>query len=168
MRSDRWLGPLLSVLALGWLLLAHLYIPASNVPGEPGPRAFPNVLGYALLLLGMVMTVSGFARRREASPAESEAAAAANKGPETSPLKHELRIVLGTFGLLVLYAFLMEKAGFLVSTPIVLVLGMAGILRMRRWRFIALMSGGTTLVCWLVFAVLLRVPLPRGSWWWLA
>jgi hypothetical protein len=44
---------------------------------------------------------------------------------------------------------------------------MAGILRMRRWRFIALMSGGTTLVCWLVFAVLLRVPLPRGSWWWL-
>jgi hypothetical protein len=69
--------------------------------------------------------------------------------------------------LLVLYAFLMEKTGFLVSTPIVLVLGMAGILRMRRWRFIALMSGGTTLVCWLVFAVLLRVPLPRGSWWWL-
>lgn len=166
MRSDRWLGPLLSVLALGWLLLAYLYIPASNVPGEPGPRAFPNVLGYALLLLGMVMTVAGFARRREAAPAQAEATA--NKDPATTPLKHELRIVLGTFGLLVLYAFLMEKTGFLVSTPIVLVLGMAGILHMRRWRFIALMSGGTTLVCWLVFAVLLRVPLPRGSWWWLA
>lgn len=163
MRADRWLGPLLSALALGWLLLANLYIPASNVPGEPGPRAFPILLGYALLLLGLVMTLSGFARRREAAPAKAEA----NNDTAAAPLEHELRIVLGTFGLLVLYAFLMEKTGFLVSTPIVLVLAMAGILRMRRWRFIALMSGSTTLVCWIVFSVLLRVPLPRGSWWWL-
>ncbi|MDP3225250.1 MAG: tripartite tricarboxylate transporter TctB family protein [Rubrivivax sp.] len=163
MRSDRWLGPLLSLLSLGWLVLAYLYIPASNVPGEPGPRAFPNVLGYALLMLGLVMTVSGFSRRREAAPAK------ANAGDDApaAPLKHELRIVLGTFGLLLLYAFLMEKTGFLVSTPIVLVLGMAGILRMRNWRFIALMNIGTTLVCWIVFSLLLRVPLPRGSWWWL-
>ena len=167
MRSDRWLGPLLSALSLGWLLLAHLYIPASNVPGEPGPRAFPNVLGYALLLLGLVMTVSGFLGRREAAPAKAKAEAQAGKDSAESPLKHELRIVLGTFGLLVLYAFLMEKTGFLVSTPIALVVGMAGILRMRRWRFIAGMSIGTTLVCWIVFSLLLRVPLPRGSWWWL-
>ena len=165
MRSDRWLGPLLSALSLGWLLLAYLYIPASNVPGEPGPRAFPNVLGYTLLLLGLVMTVSGFSGRREAAPARAEAEA--GKDTAASPLKHELRIVLGTFGLLVLYAFLMEKTGFLVSTPIALVLGMAGILRMRRWRFIAAMSIGTTLVCWVVFSLLLRVPLPHGSWWWL-
>jgi hypothetical protein len=88
-------------------------------------------------------------------------------GDAPSPLKHELRIVFGTFGLLLLYAFLMEKTGFLVSTPVVLVLCMAGVLRMRNWRFIALMSIGTTLVCWIVFAVLLRVPLPRGAWWWL-
>lgn len=163
MRSDRWLGPLLSVLSLGWLLLAYLYIPASNTPGEPGPRAFPNVLGYALLTLGLMMTVSGLARRRNAAPTEAEA----DGDGATSPVQHELRIVLGTFGLLVLYAFLMEKTGFLVSTPIALVLGMAGILRLRRWRFIAGMSIGTTLVCWVVFSVLLRVPLPRGSWWWL-
>ncbi len=163
MRSDRFLGPLLCALSLGWLWLAYLYIPASTTPGEPGPRAFPNVLGYALLLLGLVMTGSGFSRRREAAVAEVEA----DKDTADSPLKHELRILLGTFGLLLLYAFLLEKTGFLVSTPIALVLAMAGILRMRRWLFIALMSGGTTLVCWTVFALLLRVPLPRGSWWWL-
>lgn len=163
MRSDRWLGPLLCVLALGWLWLAYLYIPASTTPGEPGPRAFPNVLGYALLLLGILMTVSGFARRRKAEPAKAEA----DKNHAASPLVQELLIVLGAFGLLVLYAFLLEKTGFLVSTPIALALAMAGILRMRRWRFIALMSGGTALVCWFVFALVLRVPLPRGSWWWL-
>ena len=105
--------------------------------------------------------MSGFARRGEVAPPKAEAAAKA------SPLKRELRIVLGTFGLLILYAFLMEKTGFLVSTPIVLALTLAGLLRIRRWTFIALMSGGTTLVCWLVFVVVLRVPLPRGSLWWL-
>lgn len=157
MRSDRWLGPLVSVLSLGWLLLAYLYIPGARDPGEPGPRAFPIVLGCALLLLGVVLTVSGMARPRDAAPANANA----------PPVKHELRIVLSTFGLLMLYPFLMEKTGFLVATPIALVLAMAGILRMRRWTFIALMTGGTTLACWIVFAVLLRVPLPRGSWWWL-
>jgi hypothetical protein len=73
---------------------------------------------------------------------------------------------LGTFGLLMLYAFLMERVGFLVSTPIVLVLTLAVLLQIRSWVFIAMMSVGTTLVCWLVFVLLLRVPLPRGSWWW--
>jgi hypothetical protein len=29
------------------------------------------------------------------------------------------------------------------------------------------MGIGTTLVCWIVFSLMLRVPLPRGSWWWL-
>lgn len=161
MRSDRFLGPLLSALSVGWLWLAYLYIPASTTPGEPGPRAFPILLGGALLLLGLAITVSGFARRREVAPVKAKA------DTDAPPRNHELRIVLGTFGLLMLYAFLMEKTGFLVSTPIVLVLTLAGLLRMRRWTFIALMSGGTTLVCWLIFVVLLRVPLPRGSLWWL-
>jgi putative tricarboxylic transport membrane protein len=161
MRSNRFLGPLLSVLSIGWLWLAYFYIPASSAPEEPGPRAFPVVLGCVLLLLGLAITMSGFARRREIE--STEAAADTN----AKPLKDELRIVLGTFGLLMLYAFLMEKTGFLVSTPIVLALTLAGLLRIRRWTFIALMSGGTTLVCWLVFVVVLRVPLPRGSLWWL-
>ena len=162
MHSHRFLGPLLSLLALGWLWLTLAYIPASNTPGEPGPQAFPIVLGCALLLLGLSITVSDFLRKREIAPnrthTETDAKAAATK--------HELRIVLGTFGLLMLYAFLMEKIGFLVSTPIVLALTLAGLLHIRRWAFIAMMSLGTTLVCWLVFVVLLRVPLPGGSWWW--
>jgi putative tricarboxylic transport membrane protein len=161
MRSDRFLGPLLSALSLVWLWLAYLYIPASTTPGEPGPRAFPIVLGGALLLLGLAITISGFARGREVAPPKTDA------DRTDSPLRQELRIVIGTFGLLILYAFLMEKTGFLASTPIVLMLTLAGLLRIRRWTFIALMSGGITLVCWLVFVVLLRVPLPRGSWWWL-
>jgi len=161
MRLDRFLGPLLIVLSLGWLWLTYQYVPGTTTPGEPGPRSFPIGLGCALLLLGLAITFKDFARRREGTPEQAKTDA------KPLPPGHELRIVLGTFGLLILYAFLMEKTGFLVSTPVVLVLIMAGLLRMRRWTFIALMSSGVTLVCWLVFVLLLRVPLPNGSVWWL-
>lgn len=163
MRSNRFLGPLLSMLAVIWLWLSYLFIPASNTPGEPGPQAFPIMLGCALLLLGLGITASGFVRQRDTKPAPAKVSA----NDKASPVGHELRIVLGTFGLLLLYAFLMDKLGFLVSTPLVLVLTLAGLLRIRRWAFVAKMSVGTTLVCWLIFVVLLRVPLPRGSWWWI-
>jgi putative tricarboxylic transport membrane protein len=159
MPLNRFLGPLLSALALGWLWLTHRYIPASNIPGEPGPQAFPIVLGCALLILGLTITVSDLKKHRDVNSTKS------TTDSKALPVTHELRIVFSTFGLLVLYAFLMEKAGFLLSTPIVLVLVLAGLLRIRRWSFIAMMSAGTTLVCWLIFIVLLRVPLPSGSWW---
>lgn len=159
MPLNRFLGPLLSALALGWLWLTHLYIPASNTPGEPGPQAFPIVLGCALLILGLAITVSDLKKHRDVNSTKSTA------GSKALPVTHELRIVFSTVGLLVLYAFLMEKAGFLISTPIVLVLVLAGLLRIRRWSFVAMMSAGTTLVCWLIFIVLLRVPLPGGTWW---
>lgn len=162
MLSHNFLGPLLSFLSLGWLWLTFHYIPASNTPGEPGPQAFPIVLGSVLLILGVSITVSDFVRRRGAKSVQTDAVV---NGKATST-KHELRIVMGTFGLLIFYAFLMERIGFLVSTPVVLAITLAWLLRIRRWTFIALMSFGTTFVCWLVFVVLLRVPLPRGSWWW--
>ena len=76
--------------------------------------------------------------------------------------------VAGTFGLLTLYAFLLDKVGFLAGTPIVMVLVLAVLLRSRRWLSVVSLAVGFTLGCWLVFDVLLGTPLPRGTWmaWW--
>jgi putative tricarboxylic transport membrane protein len=156
MRSDRWLGPVLALLALAWLALVYAYIPGSRDEGEPGPRAFPIVLGASLLGIGVLMTVSALSRRGKA--------AADQEKPATL---REAIIVGGTFGLLVLYAFLMEKAGFLISTPVVVLLMMYGILRMRNWLFMLLMASGITAFCWLFFVYVLGTPMPQGSWWWL-
>jgi putative tricarboxylic transport membrane protein len=156
MRLDRWLGPCITLLALIWLWLAYTYIPGARGEGEPGPRAFPVVLGAMLAGLGILITVTAF---RPVSKA-----AADTTQPAT---RHEAAIVAGTFGLLVLYAYLLDKTGFLISTPIVVLLAMRGILRMRNWTFMLLMAGGITLACWLFFAVLLEAPMPHGSWLWL-
>jgi len=156
MRSDRWLGPVLALLALGWLALVYAYIPGSRNEGEPGPRAFPILLGVSLLGIGILMTVSALAKGGKT---------AADK--EMSVTRREAVIVGGTFGLLVLYAFLMETAGFLISTPIVVLIMMYGILRMRNWLFMLLMATGVTAFCWLFFVYVLGAPMPQGSWRWL-
>ncbi|MDO8419231.1 MAG: tripartite tricarboxylate transporter TctB family protein [Rubrivivax sp.] len=150
------MGPVLALLALGWLALVYTYIPGSRNEGEPGPRAFPIVLGASLLGIGILMAVSALAKGGKA---------AADK--EKSVTRREAIVVGATFGLLMLYAFLMEKTGFLISTPIVVLLMMYGILRMRNWLFMLLMAAGITTFCWLFFVLVLGAPMPQGSWLWL-
>jgi putative tricarboxylic transport membrane protein len=156
-RLDRWLGPGLIAFALVWLWLAFEYIPGARAPGEPGPRAFPIVLGAIMAGLGLLMTVSAFA------------SAARGTGDErTEPAtRRELVVVAATFGLLALYAFLMERIGFLAATPIAIVLVLRGILGVRRWGQTLALAAGVTVACWLVFVVLLKTPLPHGTWLWL-
>lgn len=157
-RLDRWLGPCLMALALAWLWLAYIYIPGARGEGEPGPRAFPILLGVVLAGLGAMMTAGGFgAGRREADGSEQIEAVSGR----------EAAIVAGIFGVLMLYAFLLERLGFVIATPIVILAAMRGILRIRAWTMNLLMASGVTLACWLIFAKLLEAPLPRGSWRWL-
>lgn len=153
-RLDRWLGPCLVLLAVVWLWLAYTYIPGARVEGEPGPRAFPVLLGAVLAGLGIMMTVSAFISGRRRVAAETT----------TPATHHEAIVAAGTFGLLVLYAFLLDKVGFLIATPVVVVLAMRGILRIRNWIRVMALAGGLTMGCWLFFAGLLGAPLPRGVW----
>ncbi|MBI4195234.1 MAG: tripartite tricarboxylate transporter TctB family protein [Betaproteobacteria bacterium] len=152
-RVDRWLGPCLLVLAIVWLWLVFAFIPGARGEGEPGPRAFPVLLGIVLVLLGGFVTASAFL--------PSASSTADETGRAT---RREVLIAAATFGLLMLYAFLLEKLGFLIATPVVVVLAMAGILRMRNWLLVAALAGGLTAACWMFFVWLLKAPLPRGLW----
>ncbi|MDH3287882.1 MAG: tripartite tricarboxylate transporter TctB family protein [Betaproteobacteria bacterium] len=156
-RLDRWLGPFLMVLAVIWLWLTYTYIPGARSETEPGPQAFPVLLGATLLGLGVLITASAFLAARHAGAEDVLPAV----------MRREVFIVGGIFALLVLYAFLLEKAGFVLSTPIVIVLAMRVLLRRQSWRLTLFLAAGTTLCCWLLFAVLLEAPLPQGSWRWL-
>lgn len=154
MRSDRWFGPVIILLGVVWMWLVYKYIPGAQNVGEPGPRGFPIVLGISLLGIGILITISAYRPGRKAESGKSVT-------------RREAIIVAGTFGLLMLYAFLMEKAGFLIATPIAVLLMMYGILRMRNWLLMLLMAVGVTTFCWLFFVLLLKTPMPHGSWLWL-
>jgi len=156
-RLDRWLGPCLMALALIWLWLAFSYIPGARGEGEPGPRAFPILLGAVLGGLGVMVTAAAFGSGRRESAEE-----------QIHPVSgREAAIAAGAFGALMLYAFLLERLGFVIATPIIILVTMRGILRIRAWLLNLLMAGGVTLVCWVIFVMLLEAPLPRGTWRWL-
>jgi hypothetical protein len=160
-RLDPWLGSSLTLLALVWLWLAYTYIPGARAEGEPGPRAFPILLGVVLAGLGVSMAVMAqISRRRHLGRALPDPAM-----DTIAPLtRREATFAASTFGLLILYAFLLDKIGFVIATPVVIALTMSGLLRMRRWILILSLAAGFTLGCWVIFDALLGTPLPRGSW----
>lgn len=149
--SHRLLGASLTLLALAWLWLVDNYIPEVPTEGEPGPRALPFLLGIILAILGVALAVGRVPPRTDIEP-QAE--------PPTAG-RHELRIALATFAMLVAYAFLLDKLGFLLSAITLMAFAMAGILGMRRWLFIAGFAAAFSLACWVVFNVLLGIPLPR-------
>ena len=153
-RLDRWLGPSLTLLALVWLWLVYAYIPGARAEGEPGPRAFPILLGVVLAGLGVATTTLARASARRQSAASTT----------PSPTRREARLAGGTFGLLILYAFLLDHVGFVIATPLVIALATAGLLRMRRWVLVGSLAIGFTLGCWVIFDAVLGSPLPTGSW----
>ena len=150
--ADRRLGAALIVCALAWLWLVSTQIPDTGAEW-PGPRGFPLLLGIVLAGLG-VWTMA--ARSRIPDPGSPI--------PDPRSPRAEWAAAGGTFGVLMLYAFLLEHAGFLLATPVVIILAMAGLLRMRRWVPILSLAAGFTVGCWVVFETLLGSPLPRGSW----
>lgn len=145
------LGAALVLIALAWLWLVRTEIPDAGA-GWPGPRGFPQLLGVVLAVLGVWMMAAGLG------------GSAARVDERTRPTDTgELPVAAGTLGVLVLYAFLLERAGFLIATPLVIALAMAGLLRLRRWLPIVSLAAGFTFGCWIIFEAL-GTPLPRGSW----
>jgi hypothetical protein len=158
--ADRWLGAALVASALAWLWLVSTQIPDAGTEW-PGPRGFPQLLGILLALLGVwMMSAAGTRIPDPGSPTRDHG----SPSPDPGSRAREIAVAGGTFGVLLLYAFLLEHAGFLVATPVVIVLAMAGLLRMRRWVPIVSLAAGVTLGCWVIFDTLLGSPLPRGSW----
>jgi len=145
---DRILGLILLLVALVWLWLAFTFIPGARGAGETGPRAFPVLLGVVLAGLGIAVSLNP-------SPVADTVA------PFT---RREGVIVGGTIGVLVLYAFLLERVGFLIATPVAIALTMWGLVRVRSATRIVALAIGFTVGCWAIFDALLGTPLPRGSW----
>ena len=153
-RVDRWLGLALVLFALAWSWAVVATIPP-GWEGEAGPRGFPLLLGIALGALGLYMSVSAF---------RSDAAAAADEDRIEPPTRSEVRTVGLTTLVFLAYAFLLDKLGFLVATPIMVAGALWLIVGQRSWPTILILTAGLTVGSYLVFGVLMPAHLPEGSW----
>ncbi len=154
-RLDRWLGLVLVVLALGWTGIVLQTIPAAVDQAAAGPRAFPLILGGMLAALGLYLGGVAALRLKRGAPAGE---------PIERPDGREIRVAGAVFAILVLYGFLMAKIGFVLATPIVVVLALRVSSRAVSWLLVVALALGITAGCFLVFEVVLTANLPRGTW----
>lgn len=152
---DRWVGLVFMAFAVAWCILVQSTVAATGMEGAPGPRAFPMLLGESLFVLGGIMVILSLIR---------PVAAAADDGSVEPLRRDEAALAGGGIVLLLLYAFLMDKLGFLLSTPLIVVLALRVLLGIRGWFKIAAVAASLTVGCYLVFGVVLQANLPQGDW----
>lgn len=155
--QDFVLGATLVVLAAIWTWLVIDNIPPGFGDGEIGARAFPLAFGIILLALAALLLL------RLAMTPEAE-----RDGPTDAELNEPGRLKWGAALLLLveiaLYGFLLEKIGFVLATPVIVLLVMLVNLRVRSIPKIVAMALGLTVGCWLIFEKVLGIYLANGTW----
>ena len=142
--KDFWTGAMYAGLGAAAIFLPHDYAMGSAL--RMGPAYFPNVIGGLLILLGAIALFRSFVVVGEAI---------------TPFAWREVALVLGA---LALFGVLLEGAGLIVATVLLVLLGAWASIKFH-WRSAALLAVGLTAFSALVFVKLLGVPLPiLGSW----
>ena len=135
------------------VVLWHVQSFPSLDNGYPGPALFPSVLAVLFIFCGIGLITQGIRQREKLLKLDT--------GTLTLPGLLNILFVLGT---IVCYIFLAQYVGFLIFSFLVLLILMKW-LKVKPLASI-LMSGGVTLVIYLLFAKILLVPLPWGLWGW--
>ena len=113
---------------------------------HPGPGFLPFGLALCLIILSLALILKSRKGNTSSTP--------------FWPYRTWLRPLLGV-AILIFFAFVVAWIGFLITTFIFLVIWM-GVIERVRWRTIISVSIGTTAALYLIFALLLDVPLPMG------
>lgn len=153
---ERLIGFVLLAFASAWSGYVYMTIPGGYGEGDVGPRAFPLFLGLCLMGLSLFMIALTFR-----APKEEPVDALDVQRPID---RFEVGMVLQVTGLIIAYGFLMEKIGFILSTPVVIAVGLWFMLGVRKILFVVAFSLLFTFGAYLVFGKILGAYLPPGAW----
>ncbi len=147
-------GLVILLVAAGYLVETRSIPALYQMPGVPGPAAFPRVLGIALALAGLWRLLVG-------APGEEGGGEAAAAGPGARGWLAAHGRFAGLWAVLLAYFVFMPELGFPLAS--VLALGaMARLLGERRGYVYGLGAVVVTAVLHLAFAYGLGVRLPLG------
>ena len=150
-------GAVITLVALGYLWQTQKIPALFQMPGVPGPAAFPTVLGVALALAGSWRLVVGAPADEQAQ--DDEEVAGAGGGVRTWLAAHGK--FAGLWAVLLAYFIFMPELGFPLGSA--LALGAMGrLLGERRWYVYGVGAVVVTAVLHLAFAYGLGVRLPLG------
>ena len=139
------------LVGLGLLVLAGVYFEQSFAitrgfaSDRLGPAFFPRLLALTLAALAATLVVRAVAGRSDPS----------------HPPAVRLRVFAGLLVLLVAYTLLLPRAGFLLTTPVLLG-AVIWLLGLRSWASLLGTALGVTAVLYVFFGRFLHVLLPMG------
>jgi len=140
-------------LVIGFALLAFTAVYAQQsflirrgfASDRLGPAFFPRLLALALGVLALLLITRALAGRSDLS----------------RPPAIRTGVFAGVLALMVAYAFLMPRVGFLIATPVLLG-AVIRILGLRNWTTLVGTALGVTVVLYVIFGRALHVLLPMG------
>ena len=135
--------------AIGALILLESIKFPYFVEGVPGPGFLPRWISFGIIGTGLVLTAKGIRPRL--------ALLEAIQWPEAAGWRR-VRLMLGALAVSLL---LLEWLGFLVTTTLFMAVVVFG-LGVRSWRMLASVPLVSAIGLYVIFAVWLRVPLPKG------
>lgn len=156
--TNRIAAVILLVFAIAWSVTVYRTVPAAAVEGQIGPREFPLILGLVLIVMSTLLLLWNLdsGQTDEQTDDDDRSSNARDTGSG--------KFALGVFALIILFGFLMERVGFLITVPIIIIGTLAGILKVRNPVLILVLAIGITAGCWLVFNKLLGIYMPPGRW----
>jgi len=157
-RRELIVGSILLAFAVAWTVTVYYTVPTGR-GASVGPRAFPLFLGGGLIVLSALMVLS--ALRNAVVPGDDDAA---GEGEPPIALWHHLRIIASVAAIIMAYGWLMQNAGFVLATILVVSFTLWMVIGVRRPLLVIGMSLGITAGCWLAFGKLLGAYMPRGTW----
>lgn len=142
-------------LALGMFVASQAV--GFKIWGGIGPKEgfFPFIVGLLIVASSLVVIGKAVLPALRYRPKGEEQGAEEEKSPGS------LSKVISYSALLICYAGLLRPVGFLITTPIFLLL-LLGLVERQRWKITIAMTIILTAASYILFVYLLMVPLPKG------
>ncbi|MDZ4165931.1 MAG: tripartite tricarboxylate transporter TctB family protein [Smithellaceae bacterium] len=151
------------VIALGaFVTLYSHYVLRIGMMISPDAGFLPFLMGIALLILGACWFAKSL-RFTNIHGLASDAGLEGSAAGEASPPEFQSRKHLWGFLVILLFAILIERAGFLLATALFM-LAWQLIVEKEKWLMSLLITVLTAGAMYTIFRLLLKIHLPSGEW----
>lgn len=134
-------------------LHADAGLPTARIGDPLGPKAFPALVGGGLILSAILLLLETWTKRRALTDTRAE--------PRSKDEKHLYLVMIAMVAWSAVYYFVFETAGYVLATPVFLFVLLC-YFNPRKHLANVLVALGFTATVYLLFSILLGVPLPAG------